>query len=70
MTNAESPPAELQQRFLIAPNNALARGCTPGHETGLGPHTLAAVKLVAQDHPDATAELITDAYDTFSREHR
>lgn len=70
MMDAESPPAELQKRFLIALNNAITRGRAPGHDTGLGPHTLAAMTLVAQDHPDATAELIADAYDTFNSEHR
>jgi len=70
MTDTESPPSELQQRFLIALNNAITRGRAPGHDTGLGPRTLAAMTLVAQDHPDATAELIADAYDTFNGEHR
>lgn len=71
MTDAASPPAELRQRFLIALNDAITRGRAPGHDVGLGhPHTLAAMTLVAQDHPDATAELIAEAYDTFNSEHR
>lgn len=70
MTSDESQPSELQQRFQIALNNAIARGRVPAHDTGLGPHTFSAVTAVAQDHPDATAELIADAYDAFHREHR
>ncbi|WP_019969527.1 hypothetical protein [Mycobacterium sp. 141] len=70
MTSAESPPAVLRQRFHAALNDAIIRGRAPDHHIGLGPHTLAAVTLVARDHPDATAELIADASDTFDREHR
>ncbi|MEX3646610.1 hypothetical protein [Mycolicibacterium porcinum] len=70
MTDAESPPSELQHRFLIALNDAITRGGAPGHDTGLGRQTLAAMTLVAHNHPDATAALIADAYDAFNSEHR
>lgn len=70
MTSAESQPSELQRRFQIALSNAIARGHVPTHDTGLGQHTLTAVTAVAQDHPDATAAPIADAYDAYDREHR
>lgn len=69
MTSTEPQPSELQQRFQAALNHAIARGRAPAHDTGLGPRTLTAVTAVAHDHPDATADLIADAYDAFHREH-
>ncbi|MEN3225246.1 hypothetical protein PUR22_30885 [Mycolicibacterium porcinum] len=69
-TDAASLTSELQQRFLIALNDAITRGRSPGHDIGLGLQTLAEMTLVAQSHPDATAEHLAEAYDTFNSEHR
>lgn len=60
---------QLRQRFQTALNSALTRGHSPSRFTGLGQQTLTAVTLVAAEHPDASADLIAAAYDTFLREH-
>ena len=62
------PPSELRQRFQTALNNAITHGRSPIDGTGLGPLTQAAVTVVAQDHPDADADQIADAYDAFELE--
>ena len=59
----------LRQRFQTALNTALVVGRPPECAIGLGPQTLAAVTLIAADHPDASAEIIAAAYDTFLDEH-
>ena len=37
--------------------------------SGLGPDTVAAIREVAYEHPDADADCIAAAYDAFEREH-
>lgn len=59
----------MQHRFQTALNTALVDGHPPSRTGGLGPQTWAAVTRVATAHPDATAEMIASAYDTFRREH-
>lgn len=61
--------AGLRQRFESALITALVGGQPPHGATGLEPHTVAAVTLVAAEHPDATADVIAQAYDAFCREH-
>ena len=56
-------------RFQQALNAAITLGCMPAASVGLGPDTLAALGVVAREHPDSAVELITDAYDAFTREH-
>jgi hypothetical protein len=68
-TSAGVMRAELRRRFQNALNCAITLGQVPTRGHGLGPHTFMAVAMVAQDHPDATPELIADAYDAFHREH-
>ena len=61
---------ELRTIFQDLLNLALIRGrATPGG-CCLGPDTLAAIDAVAYDHPDADADCIAAAYDSFEREHR
>jgi DNA-binding XRE family transcriptional regulator len=69
MMCADQPSEQLRLRFQTALNDALAQGLTTVGGTGLGPRTQAAVRSVAAEHPDATAALITEAFDAFEREH-
>ncbi|MGP4055083.1 hypothetical protein ACTWP6_09735 [Mycobacterium sp. 4D054] len=59
----------LRQRFQTALNTALVVGRPPECAIDLGPRTLAAVALIAAEHPDASAQIIAAAYDTFLDEH-
>ena len=38
--------------------------------TPLGPYTLTAIRVIATEHPNSTADLIVSAYDAFLSEHR
>jgi len=60
----------LRETFQKLLNLALTRGLTAPSHCGLGPHTVAAIDVVANDHPDAEADYIAAAYDAFGREHR
>lgn len=62
--------ADLRQRFESALHSAVVCGQSPSRFIGVGPRTLAAVTAIAAEHPDASADLIAAAYDTFLREHR
>ena len=67
---ADPPPHDdLRATFQRLLNLALTRGRATPKGSGLGPETLAAIDGVAYDHPDAEAEGIAAAYDTFDREH-
>lgn len=68
LTRAEHLP-ELHQGFQNNLHAALVDGRSPGRSTGLGPQTLAALTLVAAEHPDTSADTIAAAYDAFLREH-
>jgi len=50
-------------------NLALTRGRVTSSSCGLGPNTLAAINVVAYEHPDAEADCIAAAYDAFDHEH-
>jgi hypothetical protein len=50
-------------------NRAITNGHMPVDDLGIGPDTCAAIAAIAGDHPEATPELIADAYDAFAREH-
>ena len=63
------PPDDLRATFQRLLNLALTRGRATPKCSGLGPETVAAIDGVAYDHPDAEAEGIAAAYDTFDREH-
>jgi hypothetical protein len=62
-------PHDLRGAFQELLNLALTRGRFTSSTCGLGPATLSAIDVVALEHPDADAALITDAYDAFEREH-
>ena len=62
-------PPELRGAFQAMLNLALTRGSFTASPCGLGPATIAAIDVVALEHPDAEAASITDAYDAFQREH-
>lgn len=55
--------------FHLLLHNAITLGQVPNTEAGLGPTTLATIRLVVREHPDATVELILGAHDAFRREH-
>lgn len=61
--------AELRERFQHMLNAALTEGRFQWRGSGLGRATIAAVSAVADDHPDASVDQITAAYDAFAREH-
>ena len=67
---AEPPtPDELRSTFQGLLNLALTRGRVTPSCSGLGPNTLAAIDVVAYEHPDADADCIAAAYDAFDNEH-
>jgi hypothetical protein len=55
------------QEFL---NLAITQGRIAARDTDLGPDTWAALDRVAGAHPEATPQLITDAYNALVREQR
>jgi hypothetical protein len=59
----------LRSTFQTSLNCAIAHGQRPSQWTCLGARTHTAIDAVAQEHPDATADHIADAYDAFAREH-
>jgi hypothetical protein len=61
--------ADLRSTFQKSLNCAIAHGQRPSPRCGLGDRTHTAIEAVAQEHPDATADHIADAYDAFVREH-
>jgi hypothetical protein len=66
---AEPPaPEQLRSIFQGLLNPALTRGLVTPSSCGLGPNTLAAMNVVAYDHPDAEADCIAAAYDAFAHE--
>ena len=67
---AEPPsPDELRSIFQELLNLALTRGRGTSSSCGLGPNTLAAIDVVAYEHPYAEADCIAAAYDAFDHEH-
>jgi hypothetical protein len=60
---------ELRSAFQESLNRAIAHGQRPSRWSGLGDRTRSAIDAVAQEHPDATADHIADAYDAFTGEH-
>ena len=67
---AEPPsPEQLRATFQALLNLALTRGRVTSSSCGLGPNTLAAINVVAYEHPDAEADCIAAAYDAFDHEH-
>ena len=62
-------PAGPRSTFQDLLHGALLGGRVPPTMSGLGPDTVAAIEAIAREHPEATAELIADAYDAFTREH-
>jgi len=64
------PPSydELRTTFDLL-NLALTRGRATPARCALGPSTLAAIDVVAYDHPDAEADCIAASYDAFRQEH-
>ncbi|MEN3318812.1 MAG: hypothetical protein V7643_2213 [Mycobacterium sp.] len=61
--------ANLRSAFQECLNGAITHGQRPSRWIGLGQWTCTAIDAVAQEHPDATADHIADAYDAFAREH-
>lgn len=61
--------ADVRRAFQDSLNGAIVHGQRPSRRIDLGTKTYAAIDAVAQEHPDATANHIADAYDAFAREH-
>ena len=62
--------ADLRDVFQESLNCAIAHGQRPAQWICLGDKTRTAIEAVAQEHPDATAGHIADAYDAFASEHQ
>lgn len=60
---------DLRDAFQESLNCAIAHGQRPSRWIGLGDKTRTAIEAVAEEHPDATADHIADAYDAFAHEH-
>jgi len=60
------PCADPRGTFQKLLNRAQGRGPVDG--IALRPGTRAGIDLVAREHPEATAELIANAYDAFVQE--
>jgi hypothetical protein len=60
---------DMRNAFQECLNRAIVNGQHPSHWIGLADETRAAIEAVAEQHPDATADHIADAYDAFAREH-
>ena len=58
----------LRRVFEGALYDAMTRGRMASDAAGLGPGTVAAIAVVASEHPDADAAVIAAAYDAFDRE--
>lgn len=61
---------DLYSAFQESLNRAITHGQRPSRWIGLGEETRSAIEAVAQEHPDATADHIADAYDAFARDHQ
>jgi hypothetical protein len=59
----------MRLAFQDSLNLAIAHGSRASDRTGLGRQTLAAIDVVASEHPDASADDIAYAYEVFEREH-
>ena len=66
---APMPPVGLRSTFQDLLNDAIIGGQVPPEMSGLGPDTRAAIDAIAHQHPEASADLIADAFDAFTREH-
>ena len=60
---------DLRDAFQESLNCAIAHGLRPSRWIGLGDTTFTAIEAIADEHPDATSNHISDAYDAFAREH-
>jgi len=60
---------DMRNAFQECLNRAIVQGQRPSPWIGLADETRAAIEAVADEHPDATADHIADAYDAFAREH-
>jgi hypothetical protein len=67
MTAAQTP--ESRDLFRSALHGAVTQGLSPDPDTQLGHYTLVAIRVIAAEHPDASADLINSAYDAFLSEH-
>jgi len=62
--------SEIPNLFRQAVHAAVTQGIAPDSATPLGPYTLTAIRVIATEHPNSTADLIVSAYDAFLSEHR
>jgi basic membrane lipoprotein Med (substrate-binding protein (PBP1-ABC) superfamily) len=60
---------DLRDAFQESLNSAIAQGLRPSRWIGLGDKTFTAIEAIAQEHPDATVDHISGAYDAFAHEH-
>jgi hypothetical protein len=67
---APDPSEHVDLAFRVQLNRALTCGQPPSDGSLIGPATRAAVAVVAQHHPDATAEHVIAAYDALAVEQR
>lgn len=67
--NPSHAPDAVRNRFKQLLHDAITRGNVAAGNVGLGPRTHAAIVRVADEHPEAPATLVAQAYETFHDEH-
>jgi hypothetical protein len=67
--NPTVAPDAIRNRFKQLLHGAIIRGDVATGDVGLGPRTRAAIARVADEHPEAPAMLVAQAYETFRDEH-
>jgi hypothetical protein len=64
-----SPTPGNRDLFRRALHRAVTQGVSPDPDMQLGHDTVVAIRALAAEHPDASADLIVRAYDAFLSEH-
>ena len=64
-----APNGGVRSAFEQALMCAITEGRLPGEGCPLGTNTWAAIEAIARNHPEAAAELINHAYDSFQSEY-
>lgn len=69
LTHDDAPTGDVRAAFEHALLRALTEGRPPGKGCSLNTNTWAAIEAIARNHPEAAAELINAAYDSFQTEY-
>lgn len=69
MSYDDAPTGHVRSAFQHALMGAITEGRLPGEGCPLSAKTWAAIEAIARNHPEAAAELINHAYDSFQSEY-